>query len=106
MNLDIKKGEGLAYASEVLKVLKAKYRKARIVFGYDISCKLPSFLKKHNFPIPEVLFTPSMHAMVHVQSCQLTTSPSRLMGIGVEDGEDTERFWSLIGKIVYFLKII
>ena len=40
------------------------------------------------------LFLPVMHAFCHNFSCRIHFGPSSISGIGLEDGENAERFWS------------
>ena len=43
--------------------------------------------------IPENFFIPAMHAYGHGEHCQLEFSRNWKMGIGILDGEDSERGW-------------
>lgn len=41
-----------------------------------------------------------MHAYGHQWSCQLVYNPRLVVGLGLSDGEGTERIWSRIRKTI------
>ncbi len=40
------------------------------------------------------LFLPALHAYCHNSSCRIKFGPRFILGIGIEDGENAERYWS------------
>ena len=44
----------------------------------------------------DIGFLPHMHAYNHNRQCQSKYSPAMILGIGIEDGEDCERAWSML----------
>ena len=90
---DMEKSESLNYSLEFINELRAEMPHCRFVVTYDIFCKI-----RNNSSIQiDAGFIPEMHSYNHNDACQSRCSPKRMLGIGIEDGEDCERFWSFIG---------
>lgn len=94
--INISKGESLEYAITMAEAARKENTEARLVIAYDIFCKLRN---NQRFKA-DVGFIPEMHAFNHVETCQSKSSPRRMLGIGLKDGEDCERFWSQLRNIV------
>ena len=63
-----------------------------ILFQYDI---LPDDI------VSRICFaTTVMHAYGHEWACQLTYNPRIIQGLGLSDGEGTERLWSRFTKLI------
>jgi hypothetical protein len=41
-----------------------------------------------------------MHAYGHERACQLVFNPRMAVGLGLSDGEGTERLWSRLTKLI------
>ena len=44
--------------------------------------------------------TTTMHAYGHEWACQLVYNPRLVLGLGLSDGEGTERLWSQFIKLI------
>lgn len=89
---DMSKGESLDYSRDFINQLRSDMPNCRLVITYDIFCKI----RTNNGNKVDSGFIPEMHSYNHNDACQSRCSPKRMLGIGVEDGEDCERFWSFI----------
>ena len=94
--MNVLKGEALAYSIKMVHALRSHFPQNRLIIAYDIFCRI-----KNN---PQLLadggFIPEMHAYNHGDDCRADFCPKRILGIGFEDGEDTERLWSMMRPIV------
>ncbi|KIO09804.1 hypothetical protein M404DRAFT_130054 [Pisolithus tinctorius Marx 270] len=78
---------------------------ATVVVLYDISCVLDRSLSKYDILndgiVSRLRFaTTAMHAYGHEWACQLTYNPRIINGLGLSDGEGTERLWSRFIKLI------
>ncbi|RMX52982.1 hypothetical protein pdam_00025094, partial [Pocillopora damicornis] len=86
---------------EVKRFLDENNKSLKFVMLYDIACILSSHMKKN---AQELLFNPTQltlgipifHCYGHKASCQIKYSPRRIDGIGLTDGEGTERLWAFL----------
>ncbi|KAG1796136.1 hypothetical protein EV424DRAFT_1547219 [Suillus variegatus] len=74
-------------------------RSATVVTLYDVGCVLSWSLNQYDiFPnsiLQRLWFaTTAMHAYGHEWACQLVYNPWMIIGLGLSDGEGTERLWS------------
>ncbi|KAK1222720.1 hypothetical protein PQX77_014425 [Marasmius sp. AFHP31] len=72
---------------------------------YDIACVLDRSLDLYDFLDKHIvsrlqLATAAMHAYGHQWSCQLHYNPRLREGLGITDGEGTERLWSRLRKLI------
>ncbi|KAK1225825.1 hypothetical protein PQX77_011236 [Marasmius sp. AFHP31] len=72
---------------------------------YDIACVLDRSLNLYEFLDEDIvsrlqLATAAMHAYGHQWSCQLYYNPRLREGLGITDGEGTERLWSRLRKLI------
>ncbi|KAG1740564.1 hypothetical protein EDD22DRAFT_982220 [Suillus occidentalis] len=74
-----------------------KYAEANVIALYDVGCYdiLPSLVTSRlRFA------TTAMHAYSHEWACQLKYNPQMCIGLGLSDGEGTERLWSRFVKLI------
>ncbi|KAG2080593.1 uncharacterized protein F5147DRAFT_784178 [Suillus discolor] len=80
-------------------------RSATVVTLYDVGCVLSRSLSQYNI-LPEAVTkrlrfaTTAMHAYGHEWSCQLVHNPRICKGLGLSDGEGTERLWSRFIRLI------
>ncbi|KAG6369027.1 hypothetical protein JVT61DRAFT_1973 [Boletus reticuloceps] len=72
---------------------------------YDIGCVLARTLTKYDILNVHVTHrlrfaTSAMHAYGHEWACQLVYNPRLATGLGLSDGEGTERLWSRLIKLI------
>ncbi|KAG1727949.1 uncharacterized protein EDB91DRAFT_1239464 [Suillus paluster] len=72
---------------------------AMVIALYDVGCVLAQSLSKYNILPGSIvsrlcLATTAMHAYGHEWACQLVHNPQMCIGLGLSDGEGTERLWS------------
>ncbi|KAK1226507.1 hypothetical protein PQX77_010515 [Marasmius sp. AFHP31] len=72
---------------------------------YDIACVLDRSLQLYDLLDEDIvsrlqLATAAMHAYGHQWSCQLYYNPRLREGLGITDGEGTERLWSRLRKLI------
>ncbi|KAI0701749.1 hypothetical protein C8Q76DRAFT_633393 [Earliella scabrosa] len=78
---------------------------ATVAVFYDIGCVLDRSLHIYNI-LPQsvverlVFATSVMHAYGHQWSCQLVYNPRLRAGLGLTEGEGTERVWSKFRKLI------
>ncbi|KAK1220242.1 hypothetical protein PQX77_017007 [Marasmius sp. AFHP31] len=78
---------------------------ATVVALYDIACVLDRSLRLYDL-LPDAivsrlqLATAVMHAYGHQWACQLLYNPRMRVGLGITDGEGTERLWSRLRKMI------
>ncbi|KAI0746147.1 hypothetical protein C8Q76DRAFT_605599, partial [Earliella scabrosa] len=78
---------------------------ATVAVFYDIGCVLDRSLHLYNI-LPQsiverlVFATSVMHAYGHQWSCQLVYNPRLRAGLGLTEGEGTERVWSKFRKLI------
>ncbi|KAI1784417.1 hypothetical protein LXA43DRAFT_1066776 [Ganoderma leucocontextum] len=80
-------------------------KRATVVVYYDIGCVLDRSLHRfHILPdtiVERLLFATSvMHAYGHQWACQLVYNPRLREGLGLTEGEGTERLWSKFRKLI------
>ncbi|KAG1784984.1 uncharacterized protein HD556DRAFT_1250578 [Suillus plorans] len=78
---------------------------ATVVALYDIGCVLARTLSKYDIlPISITsrlrFATTAMHAYGHEWACQLVYNPRICVGLGLSDGEGTERLWSRLVRLI------
>ncbi|KAF8425356.1 hypothetical protein L210DRAFT_3653217 [Boletus edulis BED1] len=78
---------------------------ATVVVFYDIGCVLARTLNKctilDDLVTQRLRFaTSAMHAYGHQWACQLVYNPRLVTGLGLSDGEGTERLWSRLIKLI------
>ncbi|KAG2104753.1 uncharacterized protein F5147DRAFT_775574 [Suillus discolor] len=78
---------------------------ATVIALYDIGCVLARTLSKYDIlPISITshlrFATTAMHAYGHKWACQLIYNPQICVGLGLSDGEGTERLWSCLVQLI------
>ncbi|KIK10825.1 hypothetical protein PISMIDRAFT_20060 [Pisolithus microcarpus 441] len=78
---------------------------ANVVILYDVGCVLARSLMKydilsHNITSRIWFATTAMHAYGHEWACQLVYNPRIVKGLGLSDGEGTERLWSRFIRLI------
>ncbi|TFK54454.1 hypothetical protein OE88DRAFT_1624486 [Heliocybe sulcata] len=99
-------GEQQKYALALISHLFA-YLPARALIRvlYDVACVVERSIELYNL-LPDNISsriswsTSAMHAYGHEWSCQLVYNPRMSLGLGLTDGEGTERFWSRSRKLI------
>ncbi|KAK1231142.1 hypothetical protein PQX77_005748 [Marasmius sp. AFHP31] len=99
-------GEQQKYAIALFEAFFAMIPDCATVAGlYDIACVLDRSLDLYDL-LPEgvasrlQLATAVMHAYGHQWACQLLYNPRMRVGLGITDGEGTERLWSRLRRII------
>ncbi|KAG7098406.1 hypothetical protein E1B28_000365 [Marasmius oreades] len=99
-------GEQQRYSVALLEALFTMIPKGATVVGlYDIGCVLDRSLSTYDL-LPEQymarlqLATSMMHTYGHQWTCQLTFNPRLRKGLGLTDGEGTERLWSRLRGLI------
>ncbi|KAG1755309.1 hypothetical protein EDD22DRAFT_981585 [Suillus occidentalis] len=78
---------------------------ATVVMLYDVGCVLTRSIAKFDI-LPEDITshlrfaTTAMHAYGHEWACQLEHNPWMCVGLGLSDGEGTERLWSCFVRLI------
>ncbi|KIJ65276.1 hypothetical protein HYDPIDRAFT_89158, partial [Hydnomerulius pinastri MD-312] len=78
---------------------------ATVAVLYDVGCILARTLSLYDI-LPEHVVqrlrfaTTAMHAYGHEWACQLVYNPRLAVGLGLSDGEGTERLWSRLVKLI------
>jgi len=96
-------GEKFSYADMLLQSLIQKYGATRKYHvAYDLGCKYLAHLKTASVPriISDAAITmtiPSLHVIGHGNACLRVFHAKRNKGLGKNDGEGSERFWSHTG---------
>ncbi|KAJ2923323.1 hypothetical protein H1R20_g13768, partial [Candolleomyces eurysporus] len=99
-------GEQQKYAVALIERLMSLIpRNATVVVLYDVGCVLDRSITKYeifSIQISERLLmaTSVMHSYVHQWSCQLHYNPRLKTGLGLTDGENVERLWSRIRRLI------
>ncbi|KAG1851783.1 hypothetical protein C8R48DRAFT_810421 [Suillus tomentosus] len=78
---------------------------ATVVALYDVGCVLARSLSKYDILPSSIvsrlcLATTAMHAYGHEWACQLVHNPRMCIGLGLSDGEGTERLWSRFVRLI------
>ncbi|KAL0057592.1 hypothetical protein AAF712_015755 [Marasmius tenuissimus] len=78
---------------------------ATVVALYDIACVLDRSIHIYDLLDDDIvarlqLATAVMHAYSHQWVCQLHYNPRMRVGLGITDGEGTERLWSRLCKMI------
>ncbi|KAF8120229.1 hypothetical protein EV363DRAFT_1191626 [Boletus edulis] len=78
---------------------------ATIVTLYDVGCVVDRSLSMYDILPKQIMSrlrfaTTAMHAYGHEWACQLTYNPRMVVGLGLSDGEGTERLWSRLTKLI------
>ncbi|KAF9230807.1 hypothetical protein BU15DRAFT_56855, partial [Melanogaster broomeanus] len=78
---------------------------ANVVVLYDVGCVLARSLTQYHILDDQVtsrlrFATMAMHAYGHEWACQLVYNPRLAVGLGLSDGEGTERLWSRFIKLI------
>ncbi|ORY27725.1 hypothetical protein BCR33DRAFT_793714 [Rhizoclosmatium globosum] len=103
--IDVPNGEKLGFAVTVLCHLIKTYPGAKIIFFYNIVCKLLSHLNAHGVEIrPYLALVPILHIPVHGSCFQVAVGPKLSLGSGTIDGEVIERLWSDLEYHAGYLK--
>ncbi|ORY30102.1 hypothetical protein BCR33DRAFT_569312 [Rhizoclosmatium globosum] len=104
---DVKGGERLMYADDVVAWGMDSFKKRGLVLGYDVACKELNHLDFYGLlrsiidTILFILFIPAMHVYAHGKDCQSLFSPRFLMGLGLTmDGEGHERVNSWLARMI------
>ncbi|CDO74657.1 hypothetical protein BN946_scf184832.g1, partial [Trametes cinnabarina] len=95
----VRSGELMKYALAIANKLVEVYGPtARIKVGYDIGCEFSKTLSNSSIAdrVKDVitLIVPAFHGHSHNRGCQLDWHPLYTDGIGLEDFETSERFFS------------
>ncbi|XP_078353471.1 uncharacterized protein LOC144638149 isoform X2 [Oculina patagonica] len=98
--ISIKHGERISYSVYEIQKLKEELKpKGQIIVMYDVACILSKHIQNNeslsalaNVP----LAIPIFHCYGHKATCQVKFSPRRTKGVGLTDGEGTERLWSFL----------
>ncbi|KAG2744422.1 hypothetical protein P692DRAFT_201808444 [Suillus brevipes Sb2] len=79
--------------------------RATVVALYDVGCVLSRSLDQYDI-LPSAITkrlrfaTTAMHAYGHEWACQLEYNPRMSHGLGLSDGEGTERLWSRLVRLI------
>ncbi|KAI6013514.1 hypothetical protein EDC04DRAFT_2904681 [Pisolithus marmoratus] len=78
---------------------------ANVVVLYDVGCVLARSLCRFDIFDQAIMSrlrfaTTAMHAYGHEWACQLVYNPRLITGLGLSDGEGTERLWSRFIKLI------
>ncbi|KAG1724201.1 uncharacterized protein EDB91DRAFT_1239990 [Suillus paluster] len=78
---------------------------ATVVTLYDVGCVLVRTLSNFEILPKDILLrlrfvTTAMHAYGHEWACQLVYNPRMCIGLGLSDGEGTERLWSRLVRLI------
>ncbi|KAG1776048.1 hypothetical protein EV702DRAFT_1230853 [Suillus placidus] len=78
---------------------------ATVVALYDVGCVLARTLSKYDILSISItsrlrFATTAMHAYGHEWACQLVYNPQICVGLGLSDGEGTERLWSRLVRLI------
>ncbi|KAG1882368.1 hypothetical protein F4604DRAFT_1990635 [Suillus subluteus] len=99
-------GEQQKYAVSLIEHLFSLIpQEATVVTLYDVGCVLSRSLSQYDI-LPEPVTsrlrfaTTAMHAYGHEWACQLEYNPRMCSGLGLSDGEGTERLWSRFVKLI------
>ncbi|KAG2156682.1 uncharacterized protein EDB93DRAFT_1238950 [Suillus bovinus] len=99
-------GEQQKYAVSLIEHLFSLLpQEATIVMLYDVGCVLSRSLSQYDI-LPEPVTSrlrfamTAMHAYGHEWACQLEYNPRMCSGLGLSDGEGTERLWSRFVKLI------
>lgn len=86
-------GERLNYGVTAVKAVIAAKPNVPITVSYDIACKLKAAFPNHDNQLLRFVI-PTLHSYGHMWSCQLLNGIRFCSGVGLADGEGSERFWS------------
>ncbi|TEB16313.1 hypothetical protein FA13DRAFT_1650797, partial [Coprinellus micaceus] len=99
-------GEQQKYAVALIEKLYSLLpENATVTIFYDIGCVLERTLQKWDI-LPDSITsrlrfaTSAMHAYAHQWACQVVYNPRMQPGLGLSDGEGTERLWSRLRKLI------
>ncbi|KIK29762.1 hypothetical protein PISMIDRAFT_6531 [Pisolithus microcarpus 441] len=78
---------------------------ANVVTLYDVGCVLSRSLDQYDILDSSItsrvrFATTAMHAYGHEWACQLVYNPRLVVGLGLSDGEGTERLWSRFIRLI------
>ncbi|KAG2356293.1 hypothetical protein BDR07DRAFT_1282585 [Suillus spraguei] len=99
-------GEQQKYAVSLIEHLFSLLpQEATVVTLYDVGCVLSRSLSQYDILPHSVtsrlrFATTAMHAYGHEWACQLEYNPRMCTGLGLTDGEGTERLWSRFVKLI------
>ncbi|KAF8452432.1 hypothetical protein L210DRAFT_3383491, partial [Boletus edulis BED1] len=79
--------------------------RATVVLLYDIGCVIDRSIGRYDIISHSIasrlrFATTAMHAYGHEWACQLVYNPRIIEGLGLTDGEGTERLWSRFIKLI------
>ncbi|KAG1878248.1 hypothetical protein F4604DRAFT_1880298 [Suillus subluteus] len=99
-------GEQQKYAVALIEHLfSLLLQEATVITLYDVGCVLSRSLSQYDILPGSVtsllqFATMAMHAYGHEWACQLEFNPHMCIGLGLSDGEGTERLWSRFVKLI------
>ncbi|KAG1842228.1 hypothetical protein F4604DRAFT_1884792 [Suillus subluteus] len=99
-------GEQQKYAVALIEHLfSLLLQEATVITLYDVGCVLSQSLSQYDILPGSVtsrlrFATTAMHAYGHEWACQLEFNPRMCIGLGLSDGEGTERLWSRFIKLI------
>ncbi|KAG1779269.1 hypothetical protein EV702DRAFT_1195245 [Suillus placidus] len=99
-------GEQQKYAIALIEHLFSLLpQEATVITLYDVGCVLSRSLSQYDILPSSVtsrlrFATMAMHAYGHEWACQLEFNPRMCIGLGLSDGEGTERLWSRFIKLI------
>ncbi|KAG1836304.1 hypothetical protein F4604DRAFT_1886125 [Suillus subluteus] len=99
-------GEQQKYAVALIEHLFSLLpQEATVITLYDVGCVLSQSLSQYDILPGSVtsrlrFATTAMHAYGHEWACQLEFNPRMCIGLGLSDGEGTERLWSRFVKLI------
>ncbi|KAG2111091.1 hypothetical protein DEU56DRAFT_936200, partial [Suillus clintonianus] len=99
-------GEQQKYAVALIEHLFSLLpQEATVITLYDVGCVLSRSLSQYDILPDHVtsrlrFATTAMHAYGHEWACQLEYNPRMSTGLGLSDGEGTERLWSRFVKLI------
>ncbi|KAF8444153.1 hypothetical protein L210DRAFT_3611346 [Boletus edulis BED1] len=78
---------------------------ANVIALYDVGCTLDRTISLYGILPDDIVArmrfaTTAMHAYGHEWACQLVYNPRLVEGLGLTDGEGTERLWSRLIKLI------
>ncbi|KAF6759812.1 hypothetical protein DFP72DRAFT_1166659 [Ephemerocybe angulata] len=105
-------GEQQKYAVSLIRHLFSLIPNiATVTVLYDVGCVLDRSRHRFNIFTPSIsrrlsFSTSAMHAFAHEMACQIINNPRFREGLGLSDGEGTERLWSRLTGLIGILRMV
>ncbi|KAJ3076172.1 hypothetical protein HDU98_005330 [Podochytrium sp. JEL0797] len=89
------------YADTAIANLQRRFPNRKLVFCYDVVCKLLSHMLFFGLVLPFIMILPALHCYAHGKGCRCRFSSYELMGTGTKmDGEVHERTNSALSRSI------